>query len=137
MPAANRAAIVVIVAVGWLGSALAWPPATLVGSIGRAGDVDYYRFEAKAGQEVGVQALAAAAGAKLDPVLVLTDASRWLATALRFWDLLATIVHALAQPLAVPRVLGVLIVALLASSLAFHFLRGQITSATQLPARGL
>jgi WD40 repeat protein len=48
-------------------------PATLVGSIGRAGDVDYYRFEAKAGQEVGVQTLAASAGAKLDPVLVLTD----------------------------------------------------------------
>lgn len=30
-------------------------PATILGSLGRAGDVDYYRFEAKAGQEIGVQ----------------------------------------------------------------------------------
>src|SRR5262249_24451187 len=35
--------------------------------------VDWYRFEAKAGQEVGVQALAAA-GSKLRPTLTLTDA---------------------------------------------------------------
>ncbi len=30
-------------------------PATIHGSIGRAGDVDYYRFEAKTGQEIGVR----------------------------------------------------------------------------------
>jgi WD40 repeat protein len=48
-------------------------PATLIGSVGRAGDVDYYRFEAKAGQEVGVQALTAAVGSKLEPVLVMAD----------------------------------------------------------------
>jgi len=49
-------------------------PATAVGAVGRAGDVDYYRFEAKAGQEVGVQLLTAAIGSKLEPVLELTDA---------------------------------------------------------------
>jgi WD40 repeat protein len=48
-------------------------PATLVGSIDRAGDVDYFRFEAKAGQQVGVQVVAAELGSKLDPVLSLTD----------------------------------------------------------------
>jgi hypothetical protein len=50
-------------------------PASIVGSIGRAGDVDFYRFETKAGQEVGVQVLTGAIGSKLDPVLQLTDAS--------------------------------------------------------------
>lgn len=58
---------------------------------------------------------------------VVTDGSRWLASALRFWDLLLTIVHALVQPLAAPPVMATLVVALLASSLAFRFLRDQIT----------
>ena len=48
-------------------------PATIDGSIGRAGDVDYYRFEAKAGQEVGVR-IQPVAKAKLDVVLQLIDA---------------------------------------------------------------
>src|SRR5579885_1910321 len=48
-------------------------PATVVGALGRAGDVDWYRFEAKAGQQVGVQVLTAAVGSKVDPVLTLTD----------------------------------------------------------------
>jgi WD40 repeat protein len=48
-------------------------PATLVGVIDRAGDLDWFRFEAKAGQEVGVQAQTAALGSKLDPVLQLVD----------------------------------------------------------------
>ncbi|HTU16436.1 MAG TPA: c-type cytochrome domain-containing protein [Gemmataceae bacterium] len=48
-------------------------PATIDGSIGRAGDVDYYRFEAKAGQEVGVR-IEPSAKAKLDVVLQLIDA---------------------------------------------------------------
>ncbi|HBI45705.1 MAG TPA: hypothetical protein DDY78_23055, partial [Planctomycetales bacterium] len=48
-------------------------PATVIGAAGRAGDVDYYRFEAKAGQEVGVQLLTAAIGSKLEPILELTD----------------------------------------------------------------
>jgi hypothetical protein len=66
-------------------------------------------------------------GAVQGGIRVLTDASQWLATALRFWDLLVTIVHALAEPLAVPQVMAVLVLALLASSLAFRFLRDQIT----------
>ena len=49
-------------------------PATIVGAIDRAGDVDYFRFEAKAGDQIGVQVIAAELGSKLDPVLVLTDA---------------------------------------------------------------
>src|SRR5436309_8502238 len=66
-------------------------------------------------------------GAVQGGIRVLTDASQWLATALRFWDLLVTIVHALAEPLAVPQVMAVLVLALLASGLAFRFLRDQIT----------
>lgn len=50
-------------------------PISLVGGIGRSGETDYYRFEARAGQEVGVQILTTAVGSKLDAVLVLTDAS--------------------------------------------------------------
>jgi WD40 repeat protein len=49
-------------------------PATLVGAIDRAGDVDYFRFDAKAGDQIGVQVVATEIGSKLDPVLVLTDA---------------------------------------------------------------
>jgi DNA-binding beta-propeller fold protein YncE len=47
---------------------------TLVGTLQRPGDVAYIRFTAKAGQEVGVQALAAN-GSKLDPVVQWTDAA--------------------------------------------------------------
>jgi hypothetical protein len=50
-------------------------PATVLGTIDRAGDTDYFRFEARAGQEIGAQVVAAAVGSKLDPVLVLTDES--------------------------------------------------------------
>ncbi len=48
-------------------------PATVVGAIQRAGEIDWYRFDAKAGQEVGVQAQPAP-GSKLEPTLTLTDA---------------------------------------------------------------
>jgi WD40 repeat protein len=48
-------------------------PTTVVGAIDRAGDVDYFRFDAAAGEQVGVQVMAAEFGSKLDPVLVLTD----------------------------------------------------------------
>jgi hypothetical protein len=50
-------------------------PASVHGTIARAGDMDYYRFEAAAKQEIGVQVLTAAIGSKLEPVLVLTDAA--------------------------------------------------------------
>src|SRR5438445_3834703 len=50
-------------------------PATVVGGMNRAGDVDFYRFVAKDGQEIGVQVTTAAIGSKLDPVLQLLDSS--------------------------------------------------------------
>jgi hypothetical protein len=50
-------------------------PVTLAGAIHRAGDVDFYRFEASAGQEIGVQVVPAAGSTKLTPVLQLTDAA--------------------------------------------------------------
>jgi dipeptidyl aminopeptidase/acylaminoacyl peptidase len=49
-------------------------PVTLVGTLDRAGQADYFRFPAKAGQQVGAQVIASAIGSKLDPVLELTDA---------------------------------------------------------------
>lgn len=48
-------------------------PTTVAAVIDRAGDVDYFRFEAKAGQQVGVQVVATELGSKLDPVIVLTE----------------------------------------------------------------
>jgi WD40 repeat protein len=48
-------------------------PVTIAGTIDRAGDVDFFRFEAKAGDQVGVQVIGTELGSKLDPVLVLTD----------------------------------------------------------------
>jgi hypothetical protein len=49
-------------------------PASVTGAVTRAGEVDWYRFEAKAGQEIGVQAVTSADGSKLEPVLTLADA---------------------------------------------------------------
>lgn len=46
---------------------------TAVGAIDRAGDIDYFRFGAAVGDQIGVQVGAAELGSKLDPVLVLTD----------------------------------------------------------------
>src|SRR5579883_3098593 len=48
-------------------------PATIHGSISRAGDVDYYHFETKPGQEIGVE-IKPLDKAKLDAVLQLIDA---------------------------------------------------------------
>src|SRR5262249_40009396 len=48
-------------------------PATVVGALDRTGDVDCFRFPARAGEHVGVQILTAAVGSKLDAVLQLTD----------------------------------------------------------------
>jgi WD40 repeat protein len=50
-------------------------PATLIGSVDRAGDTDYYRFDAAAGQQLGVEVLAGPIGSKLDPVITLSDDS--------------------------------------------------------------
>ena len=46
-------------------------PTTIAGSIDRAGDVDFFRFEAKKGQQLGVQIVTAAVGSKLEPALQL------------------------------------------------------------------
>jgi hypothetical protein len=46
-------------------------PVTAAGAFSRAGAVDFYRFDAREGQEIGVQAIVS----KFDPVLVLTDAA--------------------------------------------------------------
>lgn len=55
-------------------------PATVAGVLDRAGDVDYYRFEVAAGQELGVQVQIEPTG-KWQPFLRLTDATgRLLAT---------------------------------------------------------
>lgn len=48
-------------------------PVTLAGAIDRAGDADYFRFEAKAGDQIGVQVVTTELGSKLDPVVVVTD----------------------------------------------------------------
>lgn len=60
-------------------------------------------------------------------VQALTEAVRWLGSALRLWDLLLTVGRALTQPLTMPQVTAVLVACLLASSLAFRFLRDQIS----------
>jgi hypothetical protein len=57
-------------------------PATLVGTVGRAGDVDTYQFDGKAGQEVVFETVASSLGSELQSVLVLRDsAGRELARA--------------------------------------------------------
>jgi WD40 repeat protein len=50
-------------------------PASVVGALEQAGDVDFYRFEASAGQQIGVQVLTTPLGSKLEPVLQLTDST--------------------------------------------------------------
>ena len=50
-------------------------PAALVGSLGTAGDVDAYRFTARAGEEMVFQVVARPLGARLDSVVRLFDAS--------------------------------------------------------------
>jgi WD40 repeat protein len=49
-------------------------PVTVVGTIDKSGDVDFYRFEAQKGQAIGAQAQPAADGSTWDPVLELRDA---------------------------------------------------------------
>jgi WD40 repeat protein len=48
-------------------------PAALVGTLRRPGEVDYYRFDARAGDQVGVQVVATGTDPKVDPLLKLTD----------------------------------------------------------------
>jgi WD40 repeat protein len=48
-------------------------PASVIGTVGKAADVDFFRFDATAGQQVGVQVIKPI-GSKLDPYLLLMDA---------------------------------------------------------------
>ncbi len=48
-------------------------PATVVGKIDRAGAVDWFRFSARQGEQIGVQVLTSTVGSKLEPILHLTD----------------------------------------------------------------
>ncbi|HEY1859302.1 MAG TPA: hypothetical protein VGG61_03055, partial [Gemmataceae bacterium] len=48
-------------------------PASISGVVSKAGDVDYFRFEAEAGQQIGVQTVTMPIGSKLDPHLTLVD----------------------------------------------------------------
>jgi hypothetical protein len=60
-------------------------------------------------------------------VQALVEGVRGLASVLQVWDLLLTIVHAIAKPLTLPQVTAVLLGCLVASALAFRFLRDQIS----------
>jgi hypothetical protein len=48
-------------------------PATVVGKIDRAGSVDWFRFSARQGEQIGVQVLTSTIGSKLEPILQLAD----------------------------------------------------------------
>jgi WD40 repeat protein len=50
-------------------------PASVAGSLDRAGDVDFFRFEAKQGQQIGAQLLTGAIGSKIDGYLRFTDSA--------------------------------------------------------------
>jgi hypothetical protein len=60
-------------------------------------------------------------------VWATTEAVHGLASVLRLWDLMTPIGRALAQSISVPPVMAILVGALLVSSLAFRFLRDQLT----------
>lgn len=49
-------------------------PVTVVGTVDRPGAEDFYRFETKAGEEIGVEVMATEIGSQLEPVLALHDA---------------------------------------------------------------
>jgi WD40 repeat protein len=48
-------------------------PATVAGMLNKTGDVDFYRFRARAGQQLGIQIVTAALGSKVEPYLRLID----------------------------------------------------------------
>ena len=56
------------------GAQLIRPNATIVGTLARAGAIDFYRIAAQAGQQIGVQAVPGDAKT-LDPIVQLTDAA--------------------------------------------------------------
>jgi hypothetical protein len=60
-------------------------------------------------------------------VYALTLASEWLGSAIRVWDVVWSIASAITEVLTVPQVTAGLLVCLIVSSLAFRFLRDQIS----------
>jgi WD40 repeat protein len=50
-------------------------PVSILGALDRPGDVDWYRFKAHVGREVGVQVITTPSGDAFEPVLTLTDAA--------------------------------------------------------------
>jgi hypothetical protein len=60
-------------------------------------------------------------------VHAFTLGTEWLVSALRVWDVLGNIAGALIQVLTMPQVMAGLLVCLIVSSLAFRFLRDQIS----------
>jgi hypothetical protein len=64
------------------------------------------------------------------------EAAHGLASALRAWDLLLTVGRAVAQPLSATPVMACLLASLLASSLAFRYLRDHVVSAIPRPIDG-
>ncbi len=50
-------------------------PATLVGGIDKPGDIDYYRFEAQAGEEIVFDAVTQAIRSRVQPILALLDST--------------------------------------------------------------
>ncbi len=60
-------------------------------------------------------------------VNALTMVTEWLASVLRVWDRVSSITGALIQVLTMPEVMAALLACLIVSSLAFRFLRDQIT----------
>ena len=64
------------------------------------------------------------------------EAAHGLASAMRAWDLLLTVGRAVAQPLSATPVMACLLASLLASSLAFRYLRDHVVSAIPRPIDG-
>ena len=48
-------------------------PTTITGNIGRVGEADYFRFDARAGQQIVFEVVAASIGSQLNPVVTLFD----------------------------------------------------------------
>lgn len=48
-------------------------PVSIAGKLDRTGDVDFFRFEARKGQQLGVQVLTKEIASRIEPILQLTD----------------------------------------------------------------
>ncbi len=50
-----------------------WLPGTIVGSLSRPGDLDYYEFRARAGQQIVLESISAQIGSQITPVLTVLN----------------------------------------------------------------